>query len=308
MLTDEQLIERIRTGLRTELSELHPPGDVLDRVHQPVSSRRPWSAPSGSLRFRGRRRLLPSAGAVLATVAAALAVVVAVFALAVLGHGRTANTAPASSFKHGHRRLQPEPQRVGTAVIVETLLFGLPQAGRELGNPAAPVTIVFFGDLECPLCRYFANSSLAQLISKNVRDGTVKIIFRSFCTSTCNGPGRSVFNTQQAAAYAAGVQHLFWDYALLFYREQGEEATNYVNASYLTRLAKQIPGLNLERWQTERGSPVLVSQVNADERLANSERLIGTPTLIISGPKGKKQIAGGVALYSDLQRAITQVR
>jgi protein-disulfide isomerase len=362
MLTDEQLIERIRSGLRTELSELHPPSDLLDRLHQPASPRRPRSRRPDSRSAAGRHRRVPSAGATLATLAAGIAVVVAVLALAVLGHGRAASTAPASSLKHGQHQLGPvladcvahgdlthtysraqitralatmpanvkkytncpvvlraalhivstrPPPNAAAALLgirVHAQLAGIAQAGRQLGDPKAPVTIVFFGDLECPICRDFALSSFTQLIAHDVRDDTVNVIYRSFCTATCNGPGSKVFEPQQAAAYAAGAQHLFWNYALLFYHEQGQQDTHYATASYLTGLAKQIRGLNLERWETDRSSPSLAAQVNADERAANSDGLNSTPTLIMYGPKGKKQIATGVPTYTELQRAIRQVR
>jgi protein-disulfide isomerase len=183
---------------------------------------------------------------------------------------------------------------------------------------AATVVLRFFLDLSIaqtavalgasPICRDFAIDSLTQLVSKEVRAGKVKVVYRSFCTATCNGPGPKVFETQQAAAYAAGVQHLFWDYALLFYREQGEEGTHYATASYLTGLAKQIPGLNLVRWQTDCSSPGPVAQVEADERVANSQGLNSTPTLFVQGPKGRQQIASEVPTYSELERAIKRVQ
>ena len=51
--------------------------------------------------------------------------------------------------------------------------------------------------------------------------GKVKVVYRSFCTATCNGPDPSVFNTQQVAGLAAGKQNKFWQYTELFYHEQG---------------------------------------------------------------------------------------
>jgi predicted DsbA family dithiol-disulfide isomerase len=108
--------------------------------------------------------------------------------------------------------------------------------------------------------------------------------------------------------YAAGQQHHFWDYALLFYHEQGPEDTHYVTPRYLSDLARQISGLNLERWQADRGSPGLAARVNADESAANSAGITGTPTVIMYGPSGKKQVVLGISSYAQLQRAIAHVR
>ena len=136
----------------------------------------------------------------------------------------------------------PDPgKQQATAITktVDTLLAGIPQTGTQLGNPKAPVTMTYFGDLECPICRDFTLlGGMSQLISNDVRQGKVKVVYKSFCTATCNGPGQSVFNTQQVAAYAAGMQNKFWNYAETFYREQGTEDTGYVTENYLTHLAR----------------------------------------------------------------------
>ncbi len=195
---------------------------------------------------------------------------------------------------------------------VNSLLAGIPQTGTTLGNPNAKLTMYYFGDLECPICRAFTlgidGGGLSQFIKNDVRTGKVKIIYRSFCTATCNNSGQTVFNEQQVAAYAAGQQHLFWDYAELFYHEQGDETTHYVNATFLDGLAKQIPGLNLAKWQTDQKDPALLSQVEGDEQEASRLGLDGTPTLIAKGPTGKEtEAAGGIPTYAALQQAIKQV-
>jgi protein-disulfide isomerase len=117
-----------------------------------------------------------------------------------------------------------------------------------------------------------------------------------------------VFNTQQVAAYAAGKQNLFWDYAELFYREQGQEDTGYVTTKYLNGLASQIPNLNLSKWQTEQKDPTLLAQVQGDAQAASTDGFSATPTVVAVGPKGKEEVPGnGVPTYSDLQTAIKAV-
>jgi protein-disulfide isomerase len=198
---------------------------------------------------------------------------------------------------------------------VEGLIGGIPQSGRTLGNPKAPVTMTYFGDLECPICRDFTlgadGAGFPQLLANEVKSGKVKVVYESFCTATCNGPGQSVFKTQQAAAYAAGEQNKFWYFAELFYREQGQEDTDYVNQSYLDGLAKQVPGLDLSQWQGQEADSSLVSDVTNDENAGTAAGVTGTPTLFMSGPKGKTAVSDSAdapgAGYSDLQKAIAAV-
>jgi protein-disulfide isomerase len=188
---------------------------------------------------------------------------------------------------------------------VSALLTGIPQSGAVLGSPNAPVTMTYYGDLECPACSKFTVSGgFPQLVANEVRAGKVKVVYRSFETAT---PDPTMFLTQQAAALAAGKQSHFWDFAELFYREQGQEDSGYATESYLDGLASQIPGLSLPKWQSDRSDPALAAQVESDGQAGRAEGVSGTPTLIFQGPKGKPVAASGVPSYSELQKAISDV-
>jgi protein-disulfide isomerase len=193
-----------------------------------------------------------------------------------------------------------------TATSVQNLLAGIPQSGAQLGNPKAPVTMTYYGDLECPICQDFTlNGGFPELVSKDVRDGKVKVVYRAFQTATRDP---NVFKTQQVAALAAGQQQKFWNYTELFYRQQGQEDTGYVNEAYLTGLAKQIPGLNMNSWQSARNDAALANQVATDQQTGNSLGVSGTPTLVFKGPSGKTATpSASVPSYSQLQQTIKQV-
>ncbi len=104
-----------------------------------------------------------------------------------------------------------------------------------IGSPKAPVTMVYYGDLECPICKEFTLGALPSIVQQWVRSGKLKIEYRALETAT-HEP--EVFKTQQVAALAAGKQKKMWDFLELFYREQGEEDTGYVTESYLQALAQ----------------------------------------------------------------------
>ena len=195
-----------------------------------------------------------------------------------------------------------------TVNAVDQMFAGIPQSGATLGNSKAPVTMTYFGDYECPVCQAFTlQGGFPQLVSNEVRQGKVKVVYKSFCTATCNGPGPTVFNTQQVAGLAAGKQNRFWQYTELFYREQGQENTGYVNEAYLTALARQTTGLNLTTWQSDRNDSTLTDQVNSDQTQAKSIGVSGTPTLLFQGPKGQAAASASVPSYAQLQQAIKQV-
>lgn len=199
------------------------------------------------------------------------------------------------------------PQAKQAATQVNTLLAGIPQSGVTLGNPKAPVTITEYGDLECPICAEFAQTSEQQLINNEVKTGKAKLVYRSLETASEGSPVANVFPTQQAAAYAAGKQNKAWNYLLLFYNEQGQEDTGYVTESYLDSLAQQIPGLNFQTWKTDRSDPSLAQQVTTDNRYAASKGWSSTPTVIISGPKGEQDFTQSLEDYGTYQSAINSV-
>jgi len=246
-----------------------------------------------------RRRYLIFGGVIVA------ALVVIGVAIAISAGG---GSNPTTGIQHGHQAGQ-------TFAKVDQLLSGIPQHGTTLGNPNAPVTMTYFGDLQCPICRDFTLNDFPQFVQDQVRPGHVKVTYKSFCTASCNNSSfsnpQAVFNSQQVAAYAAGKQNLFWYYAELFYHEQAAEGTPYVTTSFLNGLAAQIPKLDLNTWHTDRGDPALLSQVQADERAAAAQSLQGTPTLIMTGAKGSETVSGSggnLPNYSNLAAAVQQVQ
>jgi protein-disulfide isomerase len=176
-----------------------------------------------------------------------------------------------------------------TVSSVNSMLGGVTQTGNVLGNPKAPATMEYFGDLECPVCRDFTLSVLPQVVQNEVRSGKLKIQYRSLQTATQDP---SIFQQQQAAAVAAGRQNLEWQYVELFYHEQGQEGSNYVNENFLQTLANQVPGLNMSAWNQARHDPALAQQVSSDQSAASQAGYSSTPTLVIHGPKGTKTIVG----------------
>lgn len=177
-------------------------------------------------------------------------------------------------------------QKSSEVTAVSSLIKGIPQSGNVLGNPNAPVTLQYFGDLECPICKEFTLSVLPTLIPKYVRTGKMKIEYHSLETATRE---QETFRTQQVAALAAGKQNLAWYYVELFYHEQGAEDSGYVTENYLQGLAQQVPGLNLPNWSAARNDPALAEQISTDAQTAASQGFNGTPSFLIGKTGGKLQ-------------------
>lgn len=197
-----------------------------------------------------------------------------------------------------------KPGETNPAVTeVTSLLAGIPQNGNTLGNPKAPVTMQYFGDLECPICKQFTTGALKPLIERDVRTGKLKIEYRNLETATREP---ETFRTQQVAALAAGKQQKGWNYIELFYHEQGQEGTGYVTEKYLQELAKQVPGLNLATWTADRNDPQFTNAVTTDAQAANNAGFNGTPSFLIgkTGQPGQKYEYSSLSDPSGFESAI----
>jgi len=162
----------------------------------------------------------------------------------------------------------------------------------SLGPANAPVTIVEFGDLECPDCRMEA-----PILRHNVREtfaSQVRLYFKDF-------PLGSIHPWARAAAIAGRcVYHqeakAFWDFYDWIYENQQEIEPDNLNSKILAWAGQN--GLDARRLggciETKASEP------EVDRSLAEGRSLgvRGTPTLFINGRK-----IGGLA-WPDLELVI----
>jgi len=81
-----------------------------------------------------------------------------------------------------------------------------------------------------------------------------------------------------------------------------------VTQSFLDGIARQVPGLNVSKWQADLSSDSsLTAQVQSDENAASAADLTQTPAVVVKGPKGQVPLPQGVPEWSTLQAAINKV-
>lgn len=186
------------------------------------------------------------------------------------------------------------------AVEINRELEGILQSGMVLGDPSAPVELIEFGDLQCPVCKAQAEEILPALIEGPVARGEAKLDFRNF---TIIGE-QSI--TAAAAALAAGAQGRGWNFVEIFYRNQGPENSGYADDEFLTAIAEAAGVKDLARWDTERSGPKLAKQV--EDQFAEAQRLnfTGTPSYAVRGPgtEGLETLPTPSS-SADLESAIT---
>jgi protein-disulfide isomerase len=169
---------------------------------------------------------------------------------------------------------------IGDVGLVSNQLQGIPQSGTVLGEPKAKVTLVEYGDLQCPVCKEYSEQVLPQVIGSDVRQGRAKIDFRNFTIIGAQSTPAG------AAALAAGEQGRGWNFIELFYRNQGTERSGYVTDSFLTALAKAARVPDIAKWNADRKSRRLLREVSRTTAEANNLGFTGTPSFVVQGPNG----------------------
>ena len=178
-------------------------------------------------------------------------------------------------------KMAPSPTESRAVGHTEDLLGGIPQHGAVLGDPKAPVTLQFFGDLQCKESRQVMLGALPFLIRHWVRDGKLRLMFRSLKTDTLD---ESEFQEQQTAALAAGRQGKMWNFVDLFYREQRPEFTHYADDAFLEGISEQA-GVKPGIWAEDRESGGWAGEIESDEAIARTTGVESTPSFLV-GPTG----------------------
>ncbi|MEZ5078357.1 MAG: thioredoxin domain-containing protein [Solirubrobacterales bacterium] len=182
---------------------------------------------------------------------------------------------------------------------VNSSLSGVPQEGMVLGDPNAPVELVEFGDLQCPVCKVASEEVLPPLIEGQVEQGQAKLVFKNFTIIS----EESIPAGQ--AAVAAGMQDVGWNFLEVFYRNQGEERSGYVTDEFLTAVAEAAGVPDIEQWNEDRDSAKVKKEVEQTAREAQQLGFTGTPSYAIDGPgtNGLEPI-GNVGSAGELESAI----
>jgi protein-disulfide isomerase len=159
---------------------------------------------------------------------------------------------------------------------VNRTFAGIPQQGISVGDPDAPVTLVEFVDLQCPFCAQFARNELPQLVRRYVRTGKARIELRVLTFL-----GEDSLRAGQVAA-AAAEQNKGWQFADLFFNNQGPENTGYVTDEFLREVASGVDGLDVDKALADAQGPGAATQLQRAAAAAETLGVNSTPTFYAS--------------------------
>jgi protein-disulfide isomerase len=154
----------------------------------------------------------------------------------------------------------------------ESLVEPVTERDHSLGPIPAPITLVEYGDYECPSCLNFV--PILQEVRETLGD-RLRFIFRHF-------PQSSIHPHASAAAEAAesaGDQGKFWEMHQALFEHQKE-----LGEIDFSHLALRL-GLEIYKFEASRSSERHRHRIRADHESGTRSGVTKTPTLFINDRK-----------------------
>ena len=150
------------------------------------------------------------------------------------------------------------------------LLLPLNSTDHVLGPASAAVTVIEYGDFECPYCR--TAYPAVKILLKHFQD-RVRFVFRHFPVVEMHP------HAERAAesAETAGAQCRFWPmHDLLFENQQ------HLGDEYLRQYALQVR-LDLQGYDRDMNSRIHLSSIREQMNSGKERGARGTPTFFVNG-------------------------
>ncbi|MFB5638249.1 MAG: DsbA family protein [Nitrosarchaeum sp.] len=184
---------------------------------------------------------------------------------------------------------------------VKQLSIDTTKGSPVLGLESAQVTIIEFGDYQCPFCQKW-NQNTKPLIEKNYIDtGKTKLIYIDF---PIVGPDSI---KAHAGSYCASEQGLYWQYHDFLYTNQGHENDGWANAKNIKNIISGINGLDIDSFSKCIDSGKYEDRVKENKNIATKSGARSTPSFIVIGPNGQETPITGAQPYTVFQKTIDEM-
>lgn len=190
----------------------------------------------------------------------------------------------------------PQPKPEGASVDANSLVRS---NSHMTGATTAKVTLVEFGDFQCPACKSYA-PVIKQVIAQYRDNPNFNFVFRNF-------PLAQHLNAKKAAAAAeaAGEQGKYWEMYEALYDKQSEWETSQDPIPAFTVYAASL-GLNVEEFKKAITEDRFTQIINTDTNDGLKLQVNSTPTFFINGQKLAAPQAKVESFVSLIEQALNQ--
>ena len=187
-----------------------------------------------------------------------------------------------------------------SSTFVSTTAPAITASDWAEGNPNAKVTLVEYGDFECPACGEY--SPVVQQLFQNY-SSTVLFVFRNFPLYTIHPFAGISAQAAEAAGLEGGAAN-YWAMNSMLYEKQGDWSTNtaltpaQVVSQYFDGYAQSI-GLDVNTFNADVNATSVMQKIQTDVISGNAAQIDHTPTFFVN----LKQIPNPTGL-SDFEKAL----
>lgn len=143
------------------------------------------------------------------------------------------------------------------------------------GTAGAKVTLVEFGDFQCPACKAY-EPIVRQVVADNA--GTVQLVFKHFPLTQIH-PNALL---SAKASEAAGLQGRFWEMHDMLYDKQGEWSGSLNARDIFIGYAGSL-GLDVAKFTKDLSNEDIEKKIVAEYKEGNALGVRGTPTFFVNG-------------------------
>jgi len=158
-----------------------------------------------------------------------------------------------------------------------------------MGNPAASITILEWGDYQCTYCYKFHTNTLNTIKRDFIETGKVKLVFKDF---PLNGPD-SILAAE--AAYCAQDQEKYWQYHDELYKNWAGEKTGWVTHESLNKFATTV-NLDLDKFNKCIDDHKYLEKVNQLYEFGKKIGIDATPSFLVFNNEKLIKIIGNQPL------------
>jgi protein-disulfide isomerase len=151
--------------------------------------------------------------------------------------------------------------------------------GVERGDPDAPITILEFGDFQCPACQQFATFVKPQIDLAFVEGGIARFEFHDFPLS---GHPHAFFAARAARCALDQGEQYFWPYHDQLFAHQATWSPSLSPPARAFEDYASAIGLNVEDFADCLDSDRHADVISANMRLGIELGVSGTPTVFVS--------------------------
>jgi len=171
------------------------------------------------------------------------------------------------------------------------------QASPIMGSDNAPITIIEFGDYQCPNCKKWFLNTKPDIITNYIDTQKANLIFMDIAFLGKDSIPASI------ATYCAEEQGKYWNYHGFLYSNQLSIDNGWANLDSLKGYASNL-GLNMDMFVSCLDSAKYQKRVQFNTEEAQNNGVTGTPTFFIVGPNGIQEKIIGPQPFSVFEKII----